>query len=287
MKTTYNLVCLAFIGILYFSSCRQSTDSLLQEKPEPETLQSYLKFLRQDKKGMFTFASTGSLSGEKEDQPQVMEGHFSDKGRCFKGGKVKFGNHVLEPILNSFNNYTYDLGGRGTYGRNGRHAARDVFGTTISIELQVPVVSAVARVEGTKEVAGSLYIPKEIEGLAPVYNEKDSGTFILQEGFRIKWYEDAQNLKGVLIYLEYDPGFGTNNFTHKKNFPETVRKIINTKDVAEGYVFKNSDLAEMPNGSMVDLRITRGNYVVLKDGENNYDVLALTTRNDHFMVKVK
>jgi len=292
MKTIYKkaVLLLSFFVVLTFSGCRKS-EEVIKQMPEPESLKEYYKFWRENSKGSFIFESTARLWTRKENVSQVMAGDFREGGLAVKGGPLKFGNHVVLPYkeeLNGTPEYVYYLGGGGDLkGKAGLHAARDVFGTLMSIELQAPVSKTVARGEGTETVTGSLYIPKEIEYLAPVRNLDDSATFVLHEGFHIKWNEDSENLKGVLIYLEYDPGNGMNTVTHAKNYPQRIQKLITTKDVAEGYVIKNADIQALPNGSWIVIRIARVNYVVLKNREETYKVGAITTREGDLLVRHK
>lgn len=294
MRTMYKaILLLSFFAILTFTGCRQSESEAAKQMPEPENPRSYLNFLTQNSKGSFIFESVARLRTEKEYASQVATGDFRDEKGCgLQGGQVKFGSHVIEPLKEELNSgcptYTYYLGSGGAPKlAYNRHAARDVFGTVMSIELQVPVSSAAVRGEGTETVTGSLYIPKEIDYLAPVLKENDSSTFVLHEGFHIKWNADDQNLKGVLIYLEYDPGNGMNVVKHKKDYPKVIQKLITTKDTEEGYVIKNSDLEALPNGSWITIRIARINYVTLTSGEDKYKVGAITTREGDLLVRHK
>lgn len=293
MKTTYKLLPLSILlGIICFTACREKESDAAQQKPEPESLSNYFNFIKHEKKGSFLFESTGGYKSGSENHAQTMHGRFTDGtlGNTVKGGKVKFGPFELDPVKersHSGNGDTYCYRIPGYWLSPERHAAKAVFGTTIDIKMEVPLTNSATRAETTTTLSGSLYIPKEIEFLAPIYNELDSSTFTLQEGLHIQWNVDEQNLKGVVIYLEYNPDFGSNIIEYQKKYPTLKYKVINLKDTPDGYTIKNSDLAEFPDGGFVTVRLGRAGFVTLKNGDDNYDVAGYTLRDGEFKVKLK
>jgi len=287
MKTYNMLLLIALLGTISFSACRRIESEEAQQKPEPQSLIKYFDFVSHERKGLFIFSTHGNFWSPRSEVAQTMRGYFSDKdGNDLKGGKIKFGNFVLEPIKEPHTGgtgFTHNYRLPEMYS-NDRHAAIAAFGATLDIEMAVPVVNPAARGESTKTLTGSFYVPKEIMMIKPARREGDTSVFIVKDGYRLQWNEDEKNLKGIVIYLEYDPGEGQNNFTHKKDYPERINKVINTKDVSEGYVIKGSDLADFPNGCRITIRVARTNYITLKDGEDNYDVAALTLVRGGFKV---
>jgi len=288
MKAKFNL--LFFFSVLLLANCRNSEENIVaQNKSEPASFYSYLGFFQRKQHGEFMVESYSGMWGEKGGGTQFLRGFFTDRHNRVKGGKVTFGNYVLSPEVEGndegVDQYGYQLT-RTANGGSERHAARALFGKTMAIRLEVPDAKAVARGEGYTTLTDSLYVPMEIEAVAPVRVEGDSATFVIQEGFNLRWNVDHRNMKGVIIYLQYAPD-DPFNYKLKDTHPKAEHKVITVKDVPEGYVFKNSDLSDFPNQGMVTIRLGRANYVTLKNGDKNYNVAAFTMCHGIYIVKVK
>lgn len=280
-----------FVYVLLLASCRTGEDNnVAQSKPEPESIHDYFNFIKQKRSGSFVVQSMSPMWAEKEYGTQLLNGFFTDKnGNRVKGGNLTFGNYVLLPVVegnDGVDQYGYQLTRIGELGLSEPHAARDLFGKTMAIRLEIPTANAVSKVGSNTVLTDSLYVPKEIEAVAPRRIEGDSATFVLQDGFNLRWNADDRNLKGVVIYLEYDP----ENFFNDKfrdSHPKKKYKAITVKDTPEGYTFRNSDLADFASNSMVTIRLGRANYISLKNGGENYDVAAFTMCDGLYRVKVR
>lgn len=280
-----------FVSIVLLASCRTSEDNnVAQSKPEPESIHDYFNFIKHERCGNFLVQSMSGMWGEKGNGTQLLNGFFTDKnGNRVKGGNLTFGSYLLSPVVegnDGVDQYGYQLTRTGDLGLPEPHAARDLFGKTMAIRLEIPTVNAVSRVESYTVLTDSLYVPKEIEAVAPRRLEGDSTTFVLQEGFNLRWNVDDRNLKGVVIYLEYDPE-DLFNYKFQDSHPKKKHKAITVKDTPEGYTFRNSDLADFANNSVVTIRLGRANYISLKNGGDNYDVSAFTMCHSFYSVKVK
>ncbi|KGE88867.1 hypothetical protein [Phaeodactylibacter xiamenensis] len=136
----------------------------------------------------------------------------------------------------------------------------DLFGKTVSVSLLEG-----EGVIGRNGILTQLYIPHALE---VDINEVPQ----LSNSFVLNWNADQMNELGVYIIVQYA---AVENPNFVDDFPEEIVNYIQTEDDGS-YVFQVNDFPDIPEGSLVTLKIIRGAFELAEEGEDLIRVFALS-----------
>lgn len=202
------------------------------------------------------------ISGASEIQPLKTKGSYNELPSL-----VSF----IDGIEISQQNIT----GASTKGE--KNGLKNSFGKTVTFTFhkQSPTKSMTQDAGRT-----DLYIPKEIDILAPAAKEeKDLNPLCYYKNFLIKWNEDCNNENGVLVIVEWYGGMVLGDDIENT----CVRRVVSFPDTGRA-VLPESFFEGIPDTAYCNLTLLRGNVDNVSDGQYSYKVLGETHQRISFIL---
>jgi hypothetical protein len=126
------------------------------------------------------------------------------------------------------------------------HVAQPLFGQTVPVRMSNP--------SGALELDDSWYVPQDFSGLSlsPLqFSANDNLT--ISPGSRLSWTPDPQNAE-LLLIASFSPDALGNEALPRSYEEVDLYKVIPDNG---SYTVSSADLAELPNGAVVDFEIRR------------------------------
>lgn len=239
----------------------------------PGNYDTYLKFFKgtdyeigisSKKDGALTGGRTIScISGPSEIQPIKTKGSYKELPN-------------LVSFIDGIEVSQQNISGGGTKSSN--NSLMNSFGRTVTFSFR----NQNATTKAMTQDAGStdLYIPKEIDILAPAAKtEDDLNPLCYYKNFVLKWNEDCNNENGVLVIVEWYGGMVLGDDIENAcvrrvaSFPDTGRAVL-PKSFFEG----------IPDTAYCNLTVLRGNVDNVSDGQYSYKVLGESHQRISFIL---
>lgn len=237
--------------VVLFASCNEdnfNVDKNTNAKTV-SSLEDYYKFITNESENQILLQSMGSINdsnrlyslsstGQNNENPQ----EFSINNKRFKNARTNTSSSSSSWLIDN-----QDLS--------------DLYGKKIKIQLNGSISNSNART-ANEEV--DMYVPALIN--ASVMGLVDGK---VQAGTKIIWNADANNQKGVIIALEYNPTSQNNqNVINANSDKKNTVNGITTED--DGiYQITAEDLSKFPNDAILSFYIVRGEYTINNDSNDN------------------
>ncbi len=161
--------------------------------------------------------------------------------------------------------------------RGGDNGILNAFGKIVTFSFQN---GADTRSSEEPQGTAELYIPKEIEILAPSHNSEDElNPLCYYKDFILRWNEDDNNENDVLIAVEWYGGMVLGNDINDSH----VRRIISFPDTGEA-LLPETLFEGIPDTAICHLTILRGNVDNVTFDQNTYKVLGETHQTIPFIL---
>jgi len=128
------------------------------------------------------------------------------------------------------------------------------------------------KIEGKEE---QLYIPKLIK--------MDFRKDVIDEGTVIQWNSDPNNLRGVVVWISYNPLYQLNSEIFLK-YTKLIDHATSTSD-SGSYTLTKKDLEKFPKNSILDITILRTNYIINKTEKPSFIAFTQVYKRVHYISK--
>lgn len=153
----------------------------------------------------------------------------------------------------------------------------NAFGKKVTFSFQKHPVT---RSSGEEQGVTELYIPKEIEILAPNANSEDElNPLCFYKDFILRWNKDDNNENGVLIAIEWYGGMVLGDDIQDTR----VRRVVTVPDTGEA-LLPEKLFEGIPDTAICHLTILRGNVDNVTFNQDTYKVLGETHQTIGFIL---
>lgn len=253
--------------ILLLSGCTKDEEDHFPLMKQIPTFMEYLNFGNSNYNGYIALQSyKGFGTDDFSDDNAVYKAKarvMSKDGRYLNLGALSIG----DISLTADNNNHYDL----LTSDFGRHATRHLYGRDIALGFSGPGTLSARDGEQT------MYIPMPLEISKPDWDI--SGNNVLAGNPVIEWNADAENDKGVIVLVEFNPNNVDNRETFGANHTP-VKHILVTEDDGK-YTLQLNKIERIPKGAIIRLSLIRANFTIfeLTEAGEDLDIAAYAYTN--------
>jgi len=127
-------------------------------------------------------------------------------------------------------------------------------------------------IEGKKE---QLYIPELIK--------MDLRKDIIDEGTVVNWNSDPNNLRGVVVWISYNPLYQLNSEVFLK-YTKLIDHAVAISD-SGSYTLTKKDLEKFPKNSELEITILRTNYIINKTEKPSFIAFTQVYKTIYYISK--
>ena len=264
-KILINLFVIMTSLSLSLSSCKK--DIVQKTNNVAETISNYfaLKDLNNNN-GSISFNSTKTFGSNAKAVYQISSVLFDKEGNQIKQGDLKINDLVIKAteqgIISTDIKVSNEIG--------------SLFGKEL-------VIQALKENPGLNPRGGDVLINSNIRLPSEVKVTSPTATSTIQSISRnetIRWIPDPNNTKKMFIAIEFDPNKNDNK-SFKNN--KASANYVEVDDTGS-YQLRPNDFKGIPNGSLISIYVTRGNYTktVSTSGREQYAVFGYSMARNQF-----
>lgn len=228
-------------------------------------LKTFNQFLDQKTNGIFYLTNSVPVASQKLDNIATCDGQFfsnslksaSDSNAIAEGGRAIIGDIVLN--LSSLQTRSAST--------DEKKSADHLFGSNVGFQLNPPASMLKSATDAT--INDTMYVPEKLLLNEPklTYVVGGDNSDLVYSGQTFTWNADANNTKGVIIIVTYDPEDGS---TPVRN---AITVVDNGSCQLSDILFQG-----VPHGKVVTVEVCRGNFKYSTDASvsNTYSLYSYT-----------